>query len=67
MFLMLLDYLLTYFITYSKGQYLSWEANWLSVSQEIPHILMLQQAYFHKFSIVTLDETETIFINFYRL
>jgi hypothetical protein len=33
------DYLFTYLLTYSMEQYPSWEANWLSTSQEIPRIL----------------------------
>ena len=32
-------YLLTYLLTYSMEQSPSWEANWLSASQEIPRIL----------------------------
>jgi hypothetical protein len=35
----LITYLLTYLLAYSMEQSPSWEANWFSGSQEIPHIL----------------------------
>ena len=35
----LLTYLINYLLTYSMEQSPSWEANWFSASQEIPHIL----------------------------
>jgi len=39
LFTYLITYLLIYFLIYSMEQIPSLEASWLSVSQEIPHIL----------------------------
>jgi len=39
-------YLLTYLLTYSMEHSLSWEANQLSASQEIPHILCNPNAHY---------------------
>jgi len=42
-----LPYLLTYLLTHSMEQSPSWEANWFSVSQEIPRILWNPKVHYH--------------------
>ena len=42
-----LTYLLTDWLTYSMEQSSSWEANWLSASQEIPRILWNPMVHYH--------------------
>ena len=38
---------ITYVLIYSMEQSPSWEANWLSASQEIPHILWNPKVHYH--------------------
>ena len=41
------DQLLIYFLTYSMEESPSWEANWSSGCQEIPHILRSSKVHYH--------------------